>query len=62
MARNLFQLHQGNLISALGESRNGQRLLSRPELADDVAFCARLDTHGLVVALGKEGLVVGRNA
>lgn len=39
MARQLFQTEQKDLFAAAAKSRNGSRLLSRPELRDDVAFC-----------------------
>ena len=57
MAFDLFSLHQGDLVLALSQSRNGQRLLGRPDLAQDVAFCARLDTNSLVAVLDKDGAV-----
>jgi 2-phosphosulfolactate phosphatase len=55
MARRLFQQSQGDLAAAISSSRNGRRLLSRPELGDDVRFCAQLDPFNLVVRLDKDG-------
>jgi 2-phosphosulfolactate phosphatase len=56
MARSLFQLEQDDLSAALKKSRNGLRLLSRPELAADVDFCAQRDASTLVVEMGRDGL------
>ncbi len=55
MARRLFNLERPNLLSAVSESRNGRRLLSRAELHDDVAFCAQCDTQTIVAILCKAG-------
>ena len=57
MARELFQQSREDLESALSRSRNARRLLSRPELQEDVAFCCRRDSFPLVAALGKDGRV-----
>jgi 2-phosphosulfolactate phosphatase len=59
-ARRLFRLERKDLRKALGESRNGKRLLSRPELKEDVAFCARANRVPLVVELDKQGRVKRR--
>jgi 2-phosphosulfolactate phosphatase len=55
MARRLFQQAQPNLVEAASASRNGQRLLSRPELSADVPFCLRVDSIPLTAALGEDG-------
>jgi 2-phosphosulfolactate phosphatase len=57
MARQLYQNAAANLRKALGEARNGRRLLSRPELAADVEFCARMDAFPIVPSLGKDGWI-----
>lgn len=57
MARQLFLQSQANLASAVSQSRNARRLLSNPELRDDVAFCLQRDLFPLVALLGKDGLV-----
>lgn len=57
IARDLFLLEQGDLPGALAKSRNGQRLLSIPELRDDVEFCLRQDSVPLVASLDKKGFV-----
>ncbi len=56
-ARQLYRIEQGDLLAALSRSRNGRRLLSRPELAEDVAFCAQLDVLELVATQDREGAV-----
>ena len=57
MARQLFQLAGTNLSAAASQSRNGRRLLSIPELKDDVAYCLRQDAFGVVAALQPDGKV-----
>jgi 2-phosphosulfolactate phosphatase len=57
MAHSLFLLERGNLADAFARSRNGRRLLSRPELRDDVAFCLRRDNVPLVATLDELGFV-----
>lgn len=44
IAKKAFGGARKNLLAALGEARNGKRLLSRPELAADVEFCSRIDS------------------
>lgn len=57
MARRLFLLERENVTGAVGSSRNGQRLLSRPELAADVTYCSRRDVFALTAELGTDGWV-----
>jgi len=57
MARKLFQQAEGDLLAAISASRNGQRLLGRPELRDDVRFCAQRDIFDSAAELGKDGWV-----
>jgi len=57
MVRRLYQLEQANLASAIAQSRNARRLLSRPELCDDVAFCLQRDRFPLIAELCKDGIV-----
>jgi hypothetical protein len=40
-------------------AENAQRLLSSPELRDDVAFCLRRDTCPLVARMGADGKIIG---
>jgi len=57
ICRRLYQTARSDLRTAFGEAVNGSRLLSRPELRDDVAFCAQRDIFPLVLELAKDGLV-----
>lgn len=53
VARRLFEGENEGILAALNRSRNGRRLLSRPELAADVEFCAQLDRFDLVGSLSR---------
>jgi len=57
IARELFLLARNELRGAVSRSRNARRLLSLPELREDVDYCLQRDCFPLVAALGKEGLV-----
>ena len=57
MARRLFLLQQNDLLAAVSQSRNGQRLMGRPDLREDVPFCVQRDVFRLVAEMGKDGLV-----
>ena len=57
MARLLFQQARTNLAAAASGSRNGRRLLSRPELSADVPFCLQIDSVPCVAGLGENGKV-----
>jgi len=57
IARELFLGSGGDLKSVMPRSRNARRLLSMPELQNDVGFCLQRDFHPLVAALCKDGLV-----
>jgi 2-phosphosulfolactate phosphatase len=61
MARQLYRQCSGDLAGALALSRNGRRLLARPELRADVAFCAQRDQFDLVPELAA-GMLRGRPA
>lgn len=58
MARRLYLEASAELGAAVRSARNGQRLLARPELADDVAFCIQCDMHGFVAEMNAEGRIV----
>ena len=55
MARELFLNSADNLAAALSRSRNARRLLSRPDLKEDVAFCLQRDLMPLVASLDPDG-------
>jgi 2-phosphosulfolactate phosphatase len=57
MAHQLYQLGQTDILKAASESRNGQKLLSNPDLRDDVPFCMAQDTCNFAAALEKDGQV-----
>jgi Phosphosulfolactate phosphohydrolase and related enzymes len=57
IAANLFLPAHRDLNLVMSQSRNARRLLSRPELRDDVAYCAQRDIYDLVAEMGKDGLV-----
>jgi 2-phosphosulfolactate phosphatase len=57
IARQICSLSQGDLLTAMQHARNGRRLLSIPELRDDVAFCVQRDSIGFVADLSREGAV-----
>lgn len=57
LARRLFCLEQPRLVEALGSSRNGRRLLSRPQLASDVAYCAQRNVFHLLAQMDKAGSI-----
>jgi 2-phosphosulfolactate phosphatase len=46
-----------DLALAARNSENARRLLSIPELCDDVAFCLRQDVYNLIAALGRDGAI-----
>jgi 2-phosphosulfolactate phosphatase len=51
MARSLYGIAAPDLAAALGTSRNGRRLLSRPELREDIAYCATRDSLGVLAIM-----------
>jgi 2-phosphosulfolactate phosphatase len=57
MARRLFQLEKDDLLAGVAQSRNGRRLMSLPDLRDDVPFCVQRDLFGLVAEMGKDGWI-----
>ncbi len=57
MARQIFVAHEHDLIEAMQYARNGRRLLSIPELKDDVAFCLQIDRYDFIVEMDREGMI-----
>ena len=51
VAREIYLKGHGDLLKAFEHSRNARRLLSRPELSQDVPFCVQRDTIDLVAEL-----------
>jgi 2-phosphosulfolactate phosphatase len=58
IARKLFRLERDDLVAALSQSRNGRRLLSLPDLRDDVPYCAQRDLVNTVLEMDATGRVV----
>lgn len=56
-AERIYQTEKEDLLAGLSRSRNGRRLLERPDLKDDVAFCAQCDRYDVVARLGEDGLM-----
>lgn len=57
VARDFHRQNADDLAGAFAKGRNGRRLLSLPELAPDLALCARLDAHPLLAVLDPSGHV-----
>src|SRR5207245_4165647 len=57
VARQLYISLQSDLLGAMHYAENGRRLLSIPELADDVPFCLRRDMIQVVARLESDGAV-----
>ena len=57
IARQIWTQAKANPVEAVQCARNGRKLLSQPELADDVAFCLRQDTVVLTAVMGSDGEV-----
>ena len=57
MAVNLFLIAASDLAPVLAQSRNARRLLSRPELRDDVAYCAQRDIYNFVAEMRHDGSI-----
>jgi 2-phosphosulfolactate phosphatase len=57
MAISLLPESNRDLSFLVSKSRNARRLLSRPELRDDVAYCAQRDIYNFVAEMEKDGLV-----
>lgn len=58
IAREVWARARANPLAAVRAARNARKLLSVPELADDVAFSLRRDTVDLVAGLDAAGRVV----
>ncbi len=56
-ALDAYRAHCHDLPVAIRAAANARRLLSLPELADDVAACLEIDRHGFAARLHANGLV-----
>lgn len=57
IAQAVFRQEAGDLIAAMQRASNGARLLSMPDLKDDVVFCLRRNAVPILAAMGKDGVV-----
>jgi 2-phosphosulfolactate phosphatase len=57
IARGSFLEARDNLANAISQARNARRLLSEPELRDDVEFCLRLNALPIAAANDANGVV-----
>ncbi|NOS70871.1 MAG: 2-phosphosulfolactate phosphatase [Verrucomicrobia bacterium] len=57
VAVGLFRASQRNLVKVVTEARNARRLLSIPELRDDVELCLRMDSIPVVAAMSPDGML-----
>jgi 2-phosphosulfolactate phosphatase len=57
IARGSFLEARHNLTDAISKARNARRLLSHPELRDDVDFCLRLNALPIIAANDANGVV-----
>ena len=57
IALQIYRLNRENLMDAVEHCRNGRRLLSIPELRDDVPWCLRRDFFPLVAKLEGDAIV-----
>jgi len=55
MARQTYRIMQRDLYSAMQYARNGRRLLSMPDLKEDVRFCVQRETLTHVAAMNEAG-------
>jgi 2-phosphosulfolactate phosphatase len=57
VARNTYETLGKDLPAALLRARNGRRLLSIPELREDVAFCAQRNTQAFCAKMDSDGII-----
>lgn len=57
LARRIYPLMQQNLLDAMKYCRNGRRLLSNPDLKDDVWMCVQRETAAFLAELQADGAV-----
>ncbi len=57
VAQAVYLQEQGDLLGAMKRASNGARLLTMPDLKDDVAFCLRRNAVPVVAGMGRDGVV-----
>jgi 2-phosphosulfolactate phosphatase len=62
IARKLYCQERQDLLAAVSQSRNGRRLLSHPELREDVRFCVQRDVLGMIPEMDEHGRVMAHAA
>jgi 2-phosphosulfolactate phosphatase len=55
LARLAWYREENQLLFALQQSRNGQRLWQKPDLRDDIPFCAQRDLFPIAVKMDQDG-------
>jgi 2-phosphosulfolactate phosphatase len=55
LARWAWSRNEDHIYEGISSGKNGYRLLGRPELRDDVKFCAQKDMFDFAVELGRDG-------
>lgn len=58
MVQEIFRMHQADLFQGLSRGRNGRRLLSIPELQEDVAFCSQRDLFSVSAILAHQTAII----
>lgn len=57
LAREVYLRHEQDLLGAMQLSTNGLRLLSIPQLSEDVPYCLQREIYDFAAPLGADGLV-----
>ncbi|HEX8281406.1 MAG TPA: 2-phosphosulfolactate phosphatase, partial [Chthoniobacterales bacterium] len=57
LALTAYGIAATDLLGALQQAENGRRLRARPQLADDVPFCATVDRFHIAAALDRDGTI-----
>jgi 2-phosphosulfolactate phosphatase len=58
IARQIYRSAKANLVEAIQCSRNARRLLSMPDLRDDVAFCLQTGTFPILPEMQGNGSII----
>lgn len=56
IARNAFEGARHDLFAAMQFARNGRRLLTIPDLSEDVAFCLQIDLYPVLATMLRDGV------
>jgi 2-phosphosulfolactate phosphatase len=58
IARKLFRQESRDLLAAVSQSRNARRLLSLPDLREDVRYCVQRDVIDMAFEMDRDGQVM----